>query len=95
MSVYLVGQISVKDDELWREYVTGVQESLSPFNAKVVFRGELVAVLAGGQDKDLVVVLEFTDQTMLDNWFYSESYQALIPLRERAADVVITTYKTL
>ena len=92
MSAYLVGHIRIIDDELWQQYVAGVQQSLTPFDATIVFKGELVAVLAGNHDKDLVVVIEFSDQSTLDNWFYSESYQALIPLRERAADVVITTY---
>jgi uncharacterized protein (DUF1330 family) len=94
MAAYLIGQINVKDAELWRQYVSGVQESLGPFAAKIIFRGELIAVLAGSQDKDLVVVLEFSDQSILNDWFHSESYQALIPLRDKAADVVISTYKT-
>ncbi len=94
MAAYLIGQISVKDEELWRQYVTGVQDSLLPFAAKTIFRGELVAVLAGSQDKNLVVVLEFSDQLILNDWFHSENYQALIPLRDKAADVVISTYKT-
>ena len=93
MAAYLIGQINVKDNELWGQYVTGVQESLAPFAAKTIFRGELIAVLAGNQDKDLVVVLEFSDQSILNDWFHSESYQALIPLRDKAADVVISTYK--
>ncbi len=44
MSAYLVGHITVKDNGLWQEYMTGVQESLAPFDSKVVFRG------AVGQD---------------------------------------------
>ncbi len=93
MAAYLVGHITVKDDELWQEYVSGVQESISPFDAKVVFRGQLDKVLAGQHEHDLVVVIEFQDQSTLDNWFNSEKYQSLIPLRDKAADVTITTYK--
>ena len=93
MAAYLVGHITVKDDELWQRYVSGVQESISPFDAKVVFRGQLDKVLAGEHGHDLVVVIEFSDQSTLDNWFNSEKYQSLIPLRDKAADVIITTYK--
>lgn len=92
MASYLVGHITVKDDELWQEYVAGVQESLVPFDSKVIFRGKLVSVLAGEHEHDLVVVIEFADQAMLDNWFSSKKYQSLIPLRDRAADIVIITY---
>lgn len=94
MATYLVGHIAVKDDRLWQQYVSGVQASLAPFESKVLFRGQLVSVLAGKHEHDLVVVIEFPDQATLDSWFFSESYQALIPLRDQAADVVITTYKT-
>jgi uncharacterized protein (DUF1330 family) len=93
MAAYLVGHITVKDDELWQKYVSGVQESLSLFDAKVVFRGQLDKVLAGQHEHDLVVVIEFSDQSTLDNWFNSGKYQSLIPLRDKAANVTITTYK--
>ena len=94
MAAYLVGHITVKDDELWQEYMAGVAESVAPFDAEVVFRGQLVRVLAGQHEHDLVVVIKFPDQSTLDNWYGSEKYQSLIPLRDKAANVVITTYKT-
>jgi uncharacterized protein (DUF1330 family) len=93
MPAYLIGQVKVKNEVLWQEYVVGVQESLAPFEANIVFRGRLVEVLAGEQDKDLVVVIEFSDQAVLNDWFLSEKYQSLISLRDEAANVVITTYK--
>jgi len=93
MAAYLVGHITVKNNELWQEYMDGVKESLVPFTSEVVFRGQLADVLAGQHDHNLVVVIEFTDKTTLDKWYGSEKYQSLIPLREKAADVVITTYR--
>lgn len=92
MVAYLVGQIIVKDAQLWQEYVARVSESLSPFNARVVFRGKCTSVLAGENGRDLVVVIEFPSRFSLDGWFNSESYQSLISLRDNAADVVITAY---
>jgi uncharacterized protein (DUF1330 family) len=93
MSAYLVGHIAVKNDKLWQKYVAGVQESLSSYESKIIFRGQLVSVLAGEHDYDRVVVIEFPDYSTLDNWYHSETYQSLITLREEAADVVITTYE--
>jgi uncharacterized protein (DUF1330 family) len=93
MAAYLIGQIKVKDQNLWNEYVAGVKESLTPFDADVIFRGTLLEVLAGQQDKDLVVVIKFADQTVLNDWFTSEKYQSLIPLRDKSSDVVISTYQ--
>jgi uncharacterized protein (DUF1330 family) len=94
MASYLVGHITVKDEDLWQQYVAGVAESLEPFESKIIFRGKLDKILAGVHEHSLVVVIEFPDQPTLDNWFFSDKYQSLIPLRDQAADVVITTYKT-
>ena len=93
MSAYLVGHISVKNNELWQQYVTGVQESLSSFESRILFRGQLVSVLAGEHEHDLVVVIEFPDLPILNDWYYSAKYQSLIALRDKAANVVITTYE--
>ena len=93
MAAYLVGHITVKDDGLWQKYMAGVKESLAPFDCKIIFRGQLDRILAGQHDHNLVVVIEYPDQITLDNWYDSEKYQSLIPLRDKAADVVITTYK--
>ena len=92
MAGYLIGQITVKDKHLWQEYVAGVAESLAPYQAKIVFRGQRLSVLAGEKNYDLAVVIEFADLESLDHWFHSEQYQSLIALRDKAADVVITTY---
>jgi len=94
MAVYLVGHISVKDYELWQQYVTGVQESLIPFDAKIVFRGQLIEVLTGLHDYDTVVVIEFPEQSVLDKWYHSDVYQALVPIRDKAANVAIMSYAT-
>ena len=93
MSAYLVGHISVKNGELWQAYVAGVRESLSSFESKIIFRGQLVSVLAGKHEHDRVVVIEFPDYSTLNDWYHSEKYQSLIVLREEAANVVITTYE--
>ena len=93
MTAYLVGHVTVKKADLWAKYVAGVQESLAPYAAKVIFRGLLDSVLAGDHKHESVVVIEFTDQATLEGWFNSDLYQSLIPLRYEAADVVITSYE--
>ena len=89
---YLIGHIRVLDRDAWRDYVAGVAESLQPYQAEIVFRGARHAVLAGAHDKDLAVVIRFRTQAELQSWFQSAPYQALIPLRKRAADVTIISY---
>jgi uncharacterized protein (DUF1330 family) len=92
MPAYLIGHITVKDPVQWGVYVRGVRESLLPFNGRTLFRGKRASVLAGEHPYDLAVVIEFSDQETLQNWFLSEEYQKLIPIRDRAADVAIISY---
>lgn len=93
MAAYLIGQMSVKDPEAWKQYVGAVARSLEPFGAQLVFRGARGSNLAGDQPHDRAVVIRFADHATLLGWFQSPAYQALIPVRERAADMVLTSYE--
>jgi uncharacterized protein (DUF1330 family) len=92
MASYLIGHVTVKDEKLWQEYVAGVKISLDPYQSKIIFRGPLVSVLTGDHAYDSAVVIEFPDQSTLDNWYSSDKYQSLIPTRDKATDIVIMTY---
>ena len=92
MSAYLIGHITVKDPDLWQVYITGVQKSLVPFGADLVFRGQRAAILAGEHSYDQCVVIKFANQAAIQEWYNSEVYQGLIPTRDQAADVVILSY---
>ena len=92
VSAYLVGHMTVKDPEAWKLYVAGVARSLEPFGGELVFRGQRASVLAGAHGHDRAVVVRFADHPALLRWFESPGYQALIPLRDRAADVVLIGY---
>lgn len=90
---YVVGQIRVKDPGLWAEYKGKVPATLAPWGAQLVFRGSRLAVHAGTNPHPDIVVIRFPDAEAAAGWHASAAYQALIPLRLRAADVVLTTYE--
>ncbi len=94
MAAYLVGHITVKNPDLWQVYIAGVQKSLAPFAADVVFRGQRAAVLAGEHSYDQCVVIKFVNQAAIQEWYHSATYQELIPTRNQAADVVIISYES-
>jgi len=92
MAAYLVGHISIKDPAKWEEYIKGVAVSLEPFEANILFRGKCFNVLAGEHLHTNTVAIQFPSQTVLQQWYHSENYQKLIPIRDEAADVVIISY---
>ncbi len=90
---YLIGHISVKQPELWASYCARVPATLSPWRANIVFRGQKTAVLNGQHPASLTVVIRFPDAAAVAAWHASSAYQALIPLRDAAADVVLLSYE--
>ena len=92
MSAYLIGHITVKDAVQWDIYIEGVGKSLLPYSAEVIFRGKRAKVLAGEHPHENTVVIQFPDQKTLQDWHHSKEYQDLIPIRDKAADVVIISY---
>ncbi len=92
MSAYVIGHITVKDADKWAEYRRQVPATLEPWGAQLVLRGQKKAVLAGEHHYTDTVVIQFPDQNAVNGWYDSEAYQALIPLRSQAAEVVLISY---
>jgi uncharacterized protein (DUF1330 family) len=89
---FVVGQMTVKQPEKWAQYRSQVLATLLPFGGELVFRGEQVQSFSGVNPHPDIVVIRFPSLGDADGWHASAAYQALIPLRQEAADVVLTTY---
>ena len=92
-SAYIVGHIRVKDPRKWAEYRSKVPATFASWNAELVFRGRQGPALAGANPYPEIVVTRFPDRAAIDGWFNSPAYQALIPIREQAAEIVLLTYE--
>ncbi|MCK9380408.1 MAG: DUF1330 domain-containing protein [Sulfuritalea sp.] len=92
-NAYLIGHLTVKDAGKWAEYRSQVPATLAPWDAELVFRGSRLEILAGAHPYDDVVVIRFPSQEAINGWHSSAAYQALIPLRQQAADVVLLSYE--
>jgi uncharacterized protein (DUF1330 family) len=90
---YLVGHVTVKSPDKWAEYASRVPGTLQPWGAELVFRGKQLATYSGHIPHPDIVVIRFPDAGAVDGWFNSPAYQALLPLREEAADVVLLSYQ--
>lgn len=94
-AAYVIGHITVKNPQLWDQYRSQVPATLAPWHASLVFRGSRLAVLGGSHDFNDTVVIRFPDAAAVAGWFASAAYQALIPLRQEAADVVLVSYQSV
>jgi len=92
-NAYVIGHITVKDAEKWNQYRNQVPATLEPWGAELVLRGKLVSVLAGEHSHTDTVVIRFPDMKAINGWYASPAYQSLIPLRKKAAEIVLLAYE--
>lgn len=92
-NAYVIGHITVKDPAKWAEYRSRVPATLAPWGAELVCRGRLAAVLAGQHAHSDVVVIRFPDAAAVAGWHASSAYQALIPLRQEAAEMELLSFQ--
>lgn len=90
---YVIGHITVKNEDRWAEYRSQVPATLAPWGAELLLRGKLATVLAGEHPHTDTVVIRFPNVDAVNSWHSSPAYQALIPLRQEAADVVLLSYE--
>jgi uncharacterized protein (DUF1330 family) len=93
MSAYAIGQITVKDSAKWAEYRGLLSETLVPWGGEILLRGKQAKVLSGQYRHSDTVVIRFPDMESLQRWHDSPAYQALVPLRDSAADVDLIRYE--
>jgi uncharacterized protein (DUF1330 family) len=93
-AAYVIGHIIVKHPEKWDEYRSKVPATLIPWGGELVFRGKRTAVLNGAHPYTDTVVLRFPDAAAAAGWHDSPAYQALVPLRGEAAEVVLVSYQS-
>lgn len=90
---YVVGHIRVLDAQKWAEYQSRVPATLAPWKAELLFRARQVAAYSGELPYTDIVVIRFASAADAQGWFSSPAYQALLPLRAQAADVLLHAYQ--
>jgi uncharacterized protein (DUF1330 family) len=87
MSAYLVAHAAVKDMDKLKEYAGQAVPMIEAIGGERLFRGPVAQVLVGNNDANLCAAFRFPDRDTLQRWYDSDAYQALIPLRDAAADM--------
>ncbi|HFD91923.1 MAG TPA: DUF1330 domain-containing protein [Gammaproteobacteria bacterium] len=87
-----IAAVKVKDPQKFQEYARKAGETFAPHGGELVMRGKKDAVLTGDADHQAVGIVRFPDEASLSAWYNSDAYQAIVPLREEAADMVIVSY---
>ena len=92
-NAYVIGHITVKDQDKWAEYRSKVPATLEAWGGELVFRGEMSTVLSGNHKHSDTVVIRFPNLKNLTSWHSSPQYQSLISLRQEAAEIDLLAYE--
>lgn len=82
---YVVAEVEVTDLATMQKYGEKVPETLAPFNHHYVVRSSKIQSLEGEPPKGLVVIA-FDSVEKAREWYDSPAYQAIKPIRQRAAN---------
>ena len=94
MPAFFVATVTIKNFDKFKEYTQKTCVTYSAFEGKTLLRGRHQEVLtpASNDPHQTVAVVSFPSIEALNNWYQSDAYQALIPLRDEATDMTMTSY---
>ena len=84
MSVYLIIEIKVKDNELYSKYVEKVPEVIESYGGRYLIRGGEVTSFSGNWYPERIILIEFETIEQLQNCFQSDEYLKLSSLRKQS-----------
>ncbi|VAV96201.1 hypothetical protein MNBD_ALPHA06-838 [hydrothermal vent metagenome] len=93
MSAFFIATSRIKDPQKFAEYGAKAGPTLAPFGGELVLKGKAMQTLAGTSAHQAVGIIRFANMEALENWYHSDAYQAIIPLREQAVEMTLVTYQ--
>lgn len=92
MTAFFVARVSVKDGKKFQDYAQKAMATITKHGGELVIRGAIEGALAGAADHHSIAVVKFPNIKTLNKWYASPEYQSVVPLRNEASDMSITTY---
>ena len=85
---YLIADVTVTDEEGYKEYVQKFPGTLTAFGGKFMVRaGQTASVPGGGEPPKRPVVIVFESLEKAKAWSDSEAVKAIRPIRDRTAKI--------
>lgn len=85
MSAFVVVEIEVHDQELYKAYTNLTPASIASYQGKFIARGGDTIVLEGEWQPKRLVLLEFPSVEIANSWWHSEDYTKARAIRQKAA----------
>ena len=85
MAAYIIGDVRVENPERYKDYTAHTESSLEPYGGHFVVRGGASTTLEGEWQPNRLVVIEFPSAQAAKDWYTSDAYQQILPIRQEAS----------
>ena len=86
MTTYLLGQVRIKDPEVYQKYTSGFLAVLAKHDGKLLVVDDAPEMLEGKVTGERIVILQFADRTAAQRWWESPEYRGMVKYRHAATD---------
>jgi len=84
MTVYMIAEIVVHDEQMYNEYVNTVHNIVLMYGGRYLVRGGNITTLGGDWNPERVLIIKFDNMIAVQNCFSSEEYRKVSHLRENS-----------
>lgn len=92
MSALIIAHVKPKNPEKLLAYAEAAGRTLERFGGRILHRGTYATALLGAAEPHGLGVMQFPDTDAARQWFASDAYQAIAPLRDEAAEMTFVIY---
>jgi len=85
MSSLVIASFNLLDETKLKQYSAAAAETLQQYGGEFIAKGK-ASTLHGEPRFAMTAVIQFADRETAENWYRSENYQKIIPLRNQAME---------
>jgi len=85
MPAYSIVGVTIKDPQLFQQYIDGHKSTLTKFGGKFLVAGNEFDVIEGAWPGEVVVIHKWPDRTAFHAWYDSDDYRPWKEIRFAAA----------
>jgi uncharacterized protein (DUF1330 family) len=93
MAAYALSIVEVTDPDTFSTYVDAVGPIVERHGGRYLTVGTVAHVLEGVPGPGSVVLIRFDDLAAARNWYESDDYQAIVPIRHRTARTTVVLFE--
>ena len=84
MSVFMLVEITVKDQALYDQYLVQIPAVIRKYKGRYIVRSSKITPASGGWKPDRIIMMQFDTLADLHTCFGSPEYKAFGPIREKS-----------